>query len=141
MKFFYTLFNSIQIWLYRATRGRLGGSMMGFNVLLLHTVGRKSGKERVTPLGYFRQDGGYLLAASNAGRPKHPAWYLNLMNSPRTKVEIMGQTIPVTAETLSGEARAQGWQQVISSAPQYARYEKMTTRQLPVIFLKPDATP
>lgn len=138
MKYFTIFFSFIQVWLYRATRGMLGGGLMGFPVLLLHTVGRKSGKERVTPLGYFPKDGGYLLAASNAGRRKNPAWYLNLMNSPHTKVEIKGRTIPVSAEALSGEARTQGWQQVIATAPMYARYEKMTTRQIPVIFLKPD---
>ena len=131
-------FTSLMVWLYQVSHGRLMGRMMGFNVLLLHTTGRKSGKARVTPLGYFLQDGGYLLVASNAGRPKNPAWYYNLMSSPHTKIEIMDKTIPVTAEELSGEARARSWQQVIAAAPNYARYEKSTTRQIPVVFLRPE---
>jgi len=136
MKFFNKIGEAVQVWLYRVSHGVLMGRMMGFNVLLLHNVGRKSGKARVTPVGYFPHEGGYLLVASNAGRPKNPAWYYNLMSSPQTRVEILGKTIPVTAETLTGEARTKGWQQVISSAPMYARYEKMTARQIPVVFLR-----
>lgn len=137
MKQFYRAWMAFHVWIYRRTGGRLGGSMMGNKVLLLHTTGRKSGKAYTTPLGYFPQEGGYLLAASNGGSPVNPAWYLNLMSKPQTTVQIGSKVISVTAEALAGEAREQGWQRVITAAPSYANYQKRTTRQIPVVLLRP----
>jgi len=111
--------------------------MRGFKVLLLTTTGRRSGKVRTTPLGLFEHPGGYLIVASNGGRPVHPAWYLNLEKNPHVTIQVMDKVIPVTAEVLSGEARAKAWQEVIRSAPAYAAYEQRTPRQIPVILLRP----
>jgi deazaflavin-dependent oxidoreductase (nitroreductase family) len=111
--------------------------MPGFKVLLLTTTGRKSGKAHTTPLGWFKQDGGYVIVASNAGKPKNPAWYLNLVSNPQVTVQVFDQIIPATAEVLSGEARTQAWRQVIAKAHSYAGYEKRTRREIPVIFLRP----
>ena len=137
MKLFLRAWMAFHVWIYRLTGGRLGGSIMGLRVLLLHTTGRKSGKAYTTPLGFYEQAEGYLLAGSNGGRPVHPAWYLNLISKPQTTVQIGGKVIPVTAEALAGEAREQGWQQVITAAPNYANYQKKTTRQIPVVLLRP----
>jgi deazaflavin-dependent oxidoreductase (nitroreductase family) len=112
--------------------------MRGFKVLLLTTTGRKSGKTRTAPLGRFDYDGGYLVVASNAGLPTHPAWYYNLKSNPRVTVQVLDQVMPATAEVLSGEARAQAWRQVIATAPSYAAYEKRTTREIPLILLRPN---
>ncbi len=112
--------------------------MPGFKVLLLTTTGRKSGKAHTTPLGWFGHDGGYVIVASNAGQPKNPAWYLNLVSNPQVTVQVFNKIIPATAEVLSGEARAQAWRQVIATAPSYAGYEKKTTREIPVILLRPN---
>ena len=111
---------------------------MGKNmVLLLTTTGRKSGKVRTLPLGSFDRQGGYLIVASNGGAPANPAWYYNLKSHPQVTVQVLDKVIPVTAEILSGEDRAQAWQQVISEAPNYAAYQKRTTRQIPLILLHP----
>jgi len=138
MRFIFKLFMSLQIGLYRLSGGKLGGEMRGFKVLLLTTTGRKSGKTYTTPLGWFDWQDGYIIVASNGGRPTNPAWYLNLKSHPQVTVQVLDKVIPVTAEVLSGTSRAQAWQQVITTAPQYANYEKMTTREIPVVLLRPD---
>ncbi|MGD0753089.1 MAG: nitroreductase family deazaflavin-dependent oxidoreductase [Anaerolineales bacterium] len=133
----FKLFTAMQVWLYKLSKGKLGGNMRGFKVLLLTTIGRKSGKTRTLPLGLFDWPGGYLVVASNGGQPKHPSWYHNLMGHPQATVQVLDKVIPVTAEVLTGETRAQAWQQVISSAPAYAAYEKKTTRIIPLVLLRP----
>ncbi len=133
----FKLFMAIQVWLYRRSKGKLGGKMRGFKVILLTSTGRKSGQTRTLPLGLFDWPGGYLVVASNGGQPRHPAWYLNLMSNSHATVQVLDQVIPVTAEVLNGEARARAWQQVITSAPSYAAYEKKTTRVIPLVLLQP----
>lgn len=138
MKYIFKFFMGLSVWLYRLTGGILGGGMPGLKVLLLTTTGRKSGKTYTTPLGRFDHEGGYIIVASNGGQPTNPAWYYNLKSNPRVSVQVRDKVIPATAEVLSGEARAQAWSQVIASAPSYAAYEKRTTREIPLILLRPD---
>ena len=133
----FKLFMAIQVWLYRLSGGRLGGRMRGFKVLLLTTTGRKSGKLRTVPLGLFDWPGGYPVVASNGGQPVHPSWYHNLISHPQATVQVLDQVIPVTAAVLTGETRAQAWQQVIASAPAYAAYEKKTTRIITLVLMRP----
>lgn len=129
---------AIQVWLYRLTGGKVGGTIRGFTLLLLTTQGRKSGKTYTTPLGWFKHEDGYLIAATNAGFPKNPAWYYNLKSSPQVTVQILDKVFPATAEVLSGEARTQAWRQIVATTPSYAAYEKRTTREIPVILLRPN---
>ncbi len=138
MKFFLRLFMGLQVGIYRLTGGKLGGAMLGFKLLLLITKGRKSGKTYTTPLGLFQQGDDYLIVASNAGQPIHPAWYFNLKSNPQVTIQVLDKVMPATAEILSGEARTQAWRQVISSAPSYAKYEQRTTREIPLIVLHPN---
>ncbi|HEX9012573.1 MAG TPA: nitroreductase family deazaflavin-dependent oxidoreductase [Anaerolineaceae bacterium] len=128
---------AFHVWIYRLSGGRLGGNMRGFKVLLLTTTGRKSGKAYTAPLGRFDMDGGYVIVASNAGQNTNPAWYYNLKSNPQVTVQVDERILPATAEVLSGEARAQAWRQVIATTPGYANYEKQTTREIPVILLRP----
>jgi deazaflavin-dependent oxidoreductase (nitroreductase family) len=137
MKFPVKLFMALHVGLYRLSGGKLGGEMRGFKVLLLTTTGRKSGKTRTTPLGFFDRQGGYVIVASNSGQSTHPAWYHNLRSQPQVTVQVFDKVLPVTAEVLTGEARAQAWQQVITTAPAYADYEKQTTREIPLVLLRP----
>ena len=88
------------------------------------------------PLGCFDHKDGYVIVASNGGQPTHPAWYHNLKSNPRVTVQVLDKVLSVTAEVLSGKARAQAWQQVIATAPSYANYEKRTTREIPVVLLR-----
>jgi len=137
VKFFERIFISIHTRLYRLTAGKFGAKMRGFQVLLLTTTGRKSGKVRTTPLGYFDHPDGYVIVASNSGRPSHPTWYHNLKSQPQVTVQVLDKVMPVTAEVLGGEARAQAWQQVVTTAPAYGAYEKKTRREIPLVLLHP----
>jgi F420H(2)-dependent quinone reductase len=137
LKYLFKFFLALHVGLYRLSEGKLGGSMRGFKFLLLTTTGRKSGKTRTVPLGLFDRPGGYLIVASNSGQPTHPAWYHNLKSHPQVTVQVFDKVIPVTAEVLSGEARARAWQQVTATAPAYAEYEKRTPREIPVVLLRP----
>ena len=138
MKTLFKLFMALQVGLYRLSGGKLGGTMRGFQVLLLTTTGRKSGKAHTTPLGRFDRDGGYVIVASNGGQPANPAWFYNLKSNPHVTVQVLDKGMPATAEVLSGEARAQAWRQVVATAPAYAAYEKRTTREIPLILLRPN---
>jgi F420H(2)-dependent quinone reductase len=135
MKHISSLFFAIQVGLYKLSKGKLGGRMLGFDVLLLTTTGRKTGKTRTVPLGLFDWQGEYLIVASNNGAPKHPAWYINLKAHPQATVQVLDKVLPVTAEVLTGETRLKAWQQVITCAPSYAAYKKKTSREIPLIVL------
>lgn len=138
MKTLLKLFMAFHVWIYRRSKGKLGGTMRGFKVLLLTTTGRKSGKTYTMPLGRFDHPDGYVIAATYAGLPKNPAWYFNLKTNPHVIVQVLDKTLSATAQELSGEARIQAWRQVVATAPSYASYEKRTTREIPLILLRPN---
>lgn len=121
----------------RIRKGR--AKFLGFNALVLTTVGRKTGAERATPVGYFPgPDGSWLIVASAAGAQGNPAWYYNLAGHPdQVQIEVGGRKIPVTAEQLHGADREQAWQQIVAAVPRFAGYQQKTDRQIPVIRLIP----
>ena len=111
--------------------------MAGLNVLLLTTIGRKTGKNRTTPLGYFEQDGAYVIIASNGGSDRHPFWFLNLKNNPNVRVQIKDKEISATAQEAEPGLRKKLWTRLVGLSPQYGQYEKSTKRQIPLILLQP----
>ena len=122
-----------------ASRIRKSGKFQGFNALVLTTVGRKTGRERSTPVGWFPgPDGRWLIVASANGAKGNPAWYYNIAAHPdQVQIEVDGRKVAVVAEQLHGEARAEAWQQIIAAAPRFAQYQQKTDRELPVIRLMP----
>jgi len=128
---------SIVAFLYRRTGGKLGGAMQGLPVLLLTTTGRKTGKERTTPLGYFEHDGGYVITASNAGFDTHPAWFHNLKSNPPVTLEIQEKQLTAIAELANPELRQKLWARLVELAPGYRAYQKRTTREIPIVILRP----
>ena len=134
----YKVFNQSYVEGYQRSGGKVGGEMRGFKVLLLTTTGRKSGKTRTTPLGCFEHPQGYVIVASYGGSDSNPAWYYNLKENPQVTVQVMDKIFPATAEILTGEARTEAWKKVIAEVPLYGDYEKKTTRQIPLILLRPD---
>ena len=116
---------------------RRGGTFMGMNALVLTTIGRKSGVERATPVGWFPgEDGSWLIVASAAGAPRNPAWYHNIAAHPdKVRIELAGRTVAVTAEQLHGPERERAWRQITAVAPRFAQYEQKTDRELPIIRL------
>jgi deazaflavin-dependent oxidoreductase (nitroreductase family) len=121
---------------YRASGGRLAGRIRsGAPVLLLTTTGRKSGKQRTTPLLYLDDAGRYVVIASVGGAPKHPAWYLNLLASPAATIEVGRRKRAVSASTASAEERAQLWPLAVQMYGGYADYQARTTREIPLVIL------
>ena len=120
---------------------RRTGKMMGlgFDALVLTTSGRRTGVERTTPVGRFPgKDGSWLIVASAAGARRHPAWYYNLAAYPdKVQIEMAGRKIAVTAEQLHGAEREAAWRQIPTTAPQCAKFQQKTDRELPVIRLVP----
>ncbi|MEV0794470.1 nitroreductase/quinone reductase family protein [Kribbella sp. NPDC050459] len=116
---------------------RRGGKFMGFDALVLHTIGRKTGAERMTPVGWFpAADGSRLIVASAAGAPGNPAWYYNLAANPdQVRIDVGGQTVAVHAEQLHGAERTAAWERIVEAAPRFAEYQVKTDRELPVIRL------
>jgi deazaflavin-dependent oxidoreductase (nitroreductase family) len=117
---------------------RKGGKVMGFDALVLTTVGAKSGAERTNPVGWFPagDDDSWLIVASAAGAPKNPAWYYNLAaHRDKVTIEVPAGKIPVTAEQLHGAERDAAWQRITKAVPRFAQYEAKTDRELPVIRL------
>lgn len=134
----FKLFVVLHTLAYRLSGGKIGGHMGKFNVALLTTTGRKSGRSLTRPLGYFERPEGYVIVASNSGSTRHPAWYYNLKNDPQAAIQVLDKRISVTAEVLTGEARSKTWDQITASVPLYAEYEKEAAREIPLILLRPD---
>ncbi|WP_152366023.1 nitroreductase/quinone reductase family protein [Microlunatus speluncae] len=116
---------------------RKGGGFLGLQTLVLVTVGRKSGAERMTPVGWFPgPDDSWLIVASAAGAPNNPAWYYNLAARPgQVQIELGGGRIPVTADQLAGAERDRAWLEITTAVPRFAQYQEQTDRDLPVIRL------
>jgi F420H(2)-dependent quinone reductase len=129
-------FSALHTYFYQHTHGRLGSKLAGIPMLLLITTGRKSGKRRVTPLGYFTHQGTIFIIASNGGRAYHPDWYLNLVASPRVEIQVKDRLIEVAARLTEEDERLELWKILVQVAPIYRRYAKQTRRQIPIIALE-----
>lgn len=122
---------------YRLSGGRLGGRMMKSPVLVLTTTGRKTGKQRETPLLYLADGPDYVIVASNGGAASHPAWYHNLTANLEAEVRLGNQSIAVRAEDVEGEEKRRLWDLLVRMYPSYADYQQKTDREIPVIKLRP----
>ena len=136
MRLFLKVVGAIHAALYRATGGRVGGTMMNVPILLLTTRGRKSGKERTTPLMYGRDGDNFVLIASVGGAPRNPAWYWNV-RAQEAEVELGRERRRVRARDAEGEERDRLWAQMVGLYPGYADYQQKTTRRIPVVVLEP----
>jgi deazaflavin-dependent oxidoreductase (nitroreductase family) len=121
----------------RVRKGR--AKFLGFNALVLTTVGRKTGAERTTPVGWFPgPDGSWLVVASAGGAMRSPDWYYNIAAHPdQVQVDVEGRKVAVTAEQLHGAEREQAWQQITTAVPRFTQYQVKTDRELPIIHLVP----
>ena len=127
--------------LYQLSGGRIGSTMGGNTILLLHHVGAKSGKAYVTPLAYVgdseQGQNAYAIIASAAGQPNHPGWYHNLVKNPQATIEIQGKQIPVRAEVAPQAKRDKLWAEISVDFPQFAGYQEKTSRVIPIVLLHP----
>ncbi|MEO7913677.1 MAG: nitroreductase family deazaflavin-dependent oxidoreductase [Roseiflexaceae bacterium] len=131
--FFFKLIMNAHIALYRLTGGRLGGK----NIVLLTTIGKKSKQPRTKPLFHIKDGANYIVFASAGGNEKNPAWYANLAANPKVTIEDHGRTIAGIASATDATERARLWKIIIAQAPNFADYEKKTTRVMPVVRIQP----
>ena len=122
---------------FRATRGRFGHSYRGAPILVLETRGRKSGKVRSVPLLYVEDDGDLVVMASNGGDVHHPSWYLNLEAEPRVTIVTADGRRNALAMVTHGEERERLFEALKGIYPSYQAYRDRTTRELPVIRVRP----
>ncbi|KNB53504.1 nitroreductase/quinone reductase family protein [Streptomyces caatingaensis] len=121
---------------FRSNGGRLTGARDSWEILLLTTVGARSGRHRTTPLAYQRQGNELFVFASNGGRDKNPDWYHNVRVNPKVTVEIGSQKFEATATELTEEERSRVYERQVAHDSEYARYEASTSRRIPVIRLQ-----
>ena len=137
MKVVFKVVISIYVLFYRLTSGAIGGRMAGLNVLLLTSTGRKTGKSRTSPLGYFKQDGNFVIIASNGGANQNPAWFYNVQSNPQVTIQTGREHLAAKAEVVDAEKRKQLWTELVKMAPGYDQYTKRTKREIPLVILKP----
>lgn len=123
--------------LYRWSNGRIGGRMANLPVLLLETVGRKTGTPRANALTYLAWGDSFVVIASLLGEPKHPGWYLNLSARPEVIVQIGSRRFEVRARDAEGEECSSIWRALVVQSPDYEQYRERTGRRIPVVVLSP----
>ncbi len=132
------LFVRVHIALYRLTKGVIGENLNIAHILLLTTIGRKTGQERVTPLRFLRHGDAYLIAGSNNGQPSHPAWYYNIQANPHVTMQVKARVMPALAEIATGAENEALYQKFIDEDQRFAQYlARAAGRTIPVIVLRP----
>jgi deazaflavin-dependent oxidoreductase (nitroreductase family) len=121
---------------YVKSDGQKGHTWNGVPTLLLTTRGRKSGQLRRTALIYGQDGDRYLLVASLGGAPKHPLWYLNLVEHPEVELQVGAETFAGRARTATAEEKPRLWQLMAAIFPQYNSYQKKTSREIPVVIVE-----
>lgn len=121
---------------FRADRAKTDRPMNGRPLVLLTTTGAKSGQRRTTPMMYIPDGDRLIVIASNAGAPRHPDWYRNLVAHPVVTVEVGAETYDATATVLRGALRQEVWTRIVASYPFFADHQAKTTREIPVIALQ-----
>ncbi len=121
---------------FRRNGGKVGGASEGVPMLILTTIGAKSGKERETPVVYRPEGDRYIVFATMAGAPKHPSWYYNVMANPQVTIEVGTERFAATASELVGAERDRIWEAQKADYVQFAEYEETAAgRVIPVIAI------
>jgi deazaflavin-dependent oxidoreductase (nitroreductase family) len=120
---------------FRAQRHQAGGPFEKRPLLVLTTIGARSGLRRSTPMMYVRDGDRLMVMASNAGAPRHPDWYHNLVAHPHVTVEVGTETFEATAVVAQGEERQRLWDSLVAAYPFFAEHQARITRQIPLVLL------
>ncbi|GAB3570121.1 nitroreductase family deazaflavin-dependent oxidoreductase [Spelaeicoccus albus] len=124
-----------QVEIYESSGGTEGTTMSGMPVIILTTVGAKTGKIRKTPLMRVEHEGEYAVVASMGGAPKHPVWYFNVKADPQVELQDKADKWKMTAREVTGAERDEWWQRAVDAFPPYADYQEKTDRKIPVFVL------
>lgn len=122
--------------IYRGTRGLIGGRLMGIQMLLLTTKGRKTGRDRTLPLAYVEYRGDLVIVASNGGSPRPPAWWLNLQDAQTVRVQVAGERFEAHWRTAPQAERMEYWRKLQAAIPAYRMYRVRTEREIPIVLLR-----
>ncbi len=126
-----------QVELYESSGGQEGTTMREMPVIVLTTLGAKSGKIRKTPLMRVEHDGSYAIVASKGGAPEHPVWYHNVVADPHVELQDGPVKQDMVARELAGDEKADWWKRAVAAYPDYADYQTKTERQIPVFVVEP----
>jgi deazaflavin-dependent oxidoreductase (nitroreductase family) len=126
-----------QVDLYESSGGTQGTDLNGLPVIILTSLGAKTGKVRKTPLMRVENDGEYAVVASLGGAPKHPVWYYNLIANPHVELQDGPVRRDYRAREVQGAERDTWWDRAVTAYPGYAEYQKNTDRTIPVFVLTP----
>jgi deazaflavin-dependent oxidoreductase (nitroreductase family) len=130
-------FNEALIEDVRANNGEAtSGRFVGRPLILLTTTGAKSGKQRTIPLVYTRDGDRYVIIASKGGSPSHPDWYHNLVRNPSVRLEVGGESFAARATLAQGAERERLYANQAEKMPNFAEYQRKTSRQIPVVILE-----
>ena len=121
---------------FRANGGKVGGRFEGAPLLLLHSIGARSGHERINPMMYLSDGDDYVVFASKAGAPTNPDWYHNLVAHPEASIEVGDRRFDVVAHVAEGETRDRLWSRQKELYSRFADYEAKTSRLIPVVVLQ-----
>ena len=124
---------------FRATNGVVGRRLVANDMLLLTTVGRRTGRHHTVPLLYLGAGDRLVVIASYGGRDQHPEWYLNLVDEPHATVRVGATTSPVRAETMHRDDREAWWPRIVEAYGDYEVYQSRTRREIPTVWLHPVA--
>ena len=124
---------------FRANRGRVGGNFEGAPLLILHSVGARSGQPRTNIMMYQADGQRYLIFASKAGADDNPTWYWNLKANPDARIEVGDEIVDVHATELEGKERDEKYALQAERYPGFADYERKMSRVIPVVALTPTA--
>jgi deazaflavin-dependent oxidoreductase (nitroreductase family) len=122
---------------FRAKGGKVGGPYLGAPLLLLTTTGARSGRPHTTPLMYLDDGDRLVVFGTKGGGPTNPDWYYNLLADPRATVEVGDDSFEVRARMTAGQERDRLFASQAERRPQFADYEAMTPRAIPVVVLEP----
>jgi F420H(2)-dependent quinone reductase len=136
-RFFLKWMSRTNVWIYRRSNGKFGGTVQKAPVALLTTTGRKTGEPRVSPLIYVRDGGRVVLVASRGGSDKHPLWYLNLKADPKVSVQIKKEVLRLRARDATAEERADYWPKLAAVYPTLDDYQSWTDREIPIVVCDP----
>lgn len=124
-----------QVELYESSGGTEGTTLHGRPVIVLTTLGAKTGKIRKTALMRVEHEGEYAVVASLGGAPKHPVWFYNVRAHPHVELQDETEKHDYTAREVTGEEKALWWERAVAAFPPYAGYQKKTEREIPVFVL------
>jgi deazaflavin-dependent oxidoreductase (nitroreductase family) len=127
----------LHVRVYRSTFGLIGSRIDGLDIMLLTTIGKKSGEERVVPLPFFRDGKRYVLIASFGGNDKNPAWLSNLSANPDVRIQVGPRRMKARAQVAESTERERIWSEITRAYPRYLASQGKTERKIPIVVLEP----